>query len=219
MPSLYAEIFVPSFSFEVLNKEQVLRAMAETQLANVKERFKRAQGVQGGLPRGKKAGGRPLVESGQLEQSMTIRYRELRKAIYAEIRPDGERTELPARLKARIRRLARRKGAARRAFKAQDAGDLVKLNPFIASALLKAELKKELKKVKEKRIRARGNMDVAAILAYAPKDKRAKAGDRQIYDFWWYADGELEEMRDAARRVMRVAFVEAGGARHEGRPE
>lgn len=216
---LTADMIIPDFEFEVLNAEEVLRAMAETQLAATKDRFKRGQGVDGALPRGKKTEGRPLVESGQLENSIAIRYSKIGQKTFAEIRPEGERTELPARMKARLRRLAKKRGAAKRAFKAQDVGELGDVNPFIAAALFSAELKKELKTVRVKRIRAKSNMDVAAILNYEPKDKRAKNGGRGVYNFWWYARGELEAVRDSARRVARVALVESGGARHEGRPE
>lgn len=175
---------VPSFEFVVANAHAVIEQMAVAEVEAVKRRTLAGQGASGPLPR-PKDGGSPLNRTGQLLASIAYEMREARGngLPSAVVRPMGDRVDKADRSKARRARAKRLKRAG------------VIVRPATG---------------RRRGGQARGgrNQDVASVLAYAPKDKRAAGGRRGIYDVFHAAPGEIENLTGIAIAGLKVALVD-----------
>lgn len=209
---LSVEIIVPEFRLVVENAEEVILAMGKYELAAVRARIESGQGAKGPLPV-PKDGGRPLIRSGQLLASLEAKYTMPNRGLpYAEILPEGYRSDVSERRKGRTAALRRARGALReslRPFTARrGAAGRIGLDPMPAP-MSREEVSARVKSIKGRgRVRGGRNMDIAAILAYSPKDKRGRAGNRGIYDVFHATADEREEMTRIAAAILIVAMVE-----------
>lgn len=202
---LRAEIIVPKMRFGIENEEEVIRAMAAHMLLAVKNRLRRGISAQGTTFPNPKDGGRPLQRSNQLLESIIAKVTRRGRSWEATIEPSGMRSD------ARDRAAAIRRGVnrARRAL----------TRTLRLEGKTEDEIKSATRLIRGRRNRSR-NMDVAAILAYAPKDKRARNGNRGRYDLFATTETEKKELARLVARVARFALIEdKTGARHRGRGE
>lgn len=199
---LSVEIIVPEFELQLENEEEVVRAMGRYQLEETKRRLRAGQGSDGPLAK-PKDGGKPMRRSEQILESIRSLVKKRSRYWEANIEPTGERSDARDRQASKRRRV----NAARKALATElrDAGEE------------EAAIKKQTMMIRGRKVRTR-NMDVAAILAYPPKDEKAKAGARERYDLFFATKEERENQRRIAALHARFALVEKGtGTRHRGR--
>jgi hypothetical protein len=199
---LSAEIICPDFTFVVENEEEVVRAMGAYEQNAVKQRLRRGEGASGRLPV-PKDGGQAMQRSKQLVESIDLIVKNYGRVWGASVEPNKQpRSEARDRAAAVRRNVARKRKALR--------ADLA------AAGVEEAAIKSQLKTIKSRRVH-KTNMDVAAVLANDPKDKRARAGNRARYDLFATTEQEKKQLATIAANVARVALVEKQtGARHQG---
>jgi hypothetical protein len=204
---------IPQFRFEVEDQNTVVASMATRALVLVRARALSGEGAWGPFPAPKDVG-KPYNRSGQLSRSIGVRWNLGGARPRAFIEPLGDRDDAEdrkagrnqARLvrQRRLRKRATANYARRYGVTKRDARKLFGRKIFEFS-------KQALRRL------ARRNMDVAAILAWPPKDKRARNGQRARYDMFFLRRFELEEVRKIAESTIRVVLATGDGARFEGK--
>lgn len=207
---LNIEIVIPNFVFVVENEEQVVRAMGNYEWRAVNQRLRAGISASGERLPVPKDGGRALDRSHQLLEGIELAVKKYSRFWGAMVQPNRKRRSEARDRAAAVRRRTNEKTEAARQSVEQE---------LLAAGVAPEEIATRLKRIKVKARRVhKTNMDVAAVLAYAPKDARAKAGDRARYDVFSMTEKEKKDVREIAVTHAQIAIVEKRtGVRHRGR--
>lgn len=196
------EVKVPKLAVVYENEDEALERMAQAVAGDVRARLATGQGARGPLP-SPKDGGEPLNRTGQLAASIDAT-RSRRRGEWI-VRATGDRGTEEARAEAK-----RRASARQRARRAERLSAFLDANPSTAFTTSRRELRSMLGLGKIRVRAVTTNASVLAVLAAAPKDLRARNGDRAQYAVLEPTPRYSAVAKEAGERVLRTVVVQTG---------